>query len=81
MLIHQGNLLVGLGDDPRDVPVPTGDPPHEEHVVILKISPEDLRRFKNYFQGAPSPYEFSNEEIEAAGDAYIESRGEMRKGK
>ena len=56
VLIHKGQLLVGIGDDPRDFPVAPGDSPHEEHVVILKISPPDLTRFLNYFSGAPYPW-------------------------
>jgi hypothetical protein len=66
-LFLNGELLVGLGNDPRDVPVEPGDPPHEEHCVILKMSPRDLRRLQNYFSGAPYPWDHSNKEIQAAG--------------
>lgn len=49
--------------------------------MILKISPKDLRRFKNYFGGAPYPYDASNAEIEAAGDAYMQMQLDIKRGK
>jgi hypothetical protein len=81
ILVHNGELWVILGDDPRDFPVPPGAPPHEEHMVVLKISPENLKRFLNYFKGAPFPYEYSNEEIEAAGDQWAQMQLDIKRGK
>jgi hypothetical protein len=49
-------MHIYLGDDPRDFPVPPGEPPHEEHLVELKTNPEDLKRLRNYFSGAPYPW-------------------------
>jgi hypothetical protein len=65
------SMMVPLGDDPRDFPVPPGDPPHEEHWVQLRASPEDLKRLRNYFAGAPYPWTHSNAEIAAAGEGKI----------
>jgi hypothetical protein len=81
VLIAKGEIWIGLGDDPRDYSTPPDEPPHEEHVVVLKMTPEDLNRFRNYFSGAPCPYDFSNEEIEAAGDAWIQTQRDIKRGK
>lgn len=81
VLIHKGEVLVGLGNDPRDFPVPDGAPPHEETLVTLKISPEGLRRLVNYFGGAPWPYDQSNAEIDEAGEPWISLQNEIRRGK
>jgi hypothetical protein len=81
VLIAGDDIWIGLGDDPRDYPVPPDDPPHEENVVVLKVTPEDRKRLRNYFNGAPYPYDFSNEEIEAAGDAWIEMQRDIKRGK
>jgi hypothetical protein len=81
VLIHNGELLIGLGDDPRDYPVPLGATPHQEHVVTLKISEADLERLFNYFDGAPWPYTHSNEEIEAAGERWLREQDEIKRGK
>jgi hypothetical protein len=81
VLIAKGEIWIGLGDDPRDYSTPPDEPPHEEHVVVLKMTPDDLNRFRNYFSGAPCPYDFSNEEIEAAGDAWIQTQRDIKRGK
>lgn len=57
VIVHKGALLITLGRDPRDYPVPPGSPPHQERIVELKISEDDLTRLLNYFGGAPWPYE------------------------
>jgi len=72
-------LWVILGDDPRDVN--PGEYPHEEHVVVLKIDRADLKRLQNYFSGAPFPWDYSNEEIQAAGDEWIQQQSDLRRGK
>jgi hypothetical protein len=35
----------------------------------------------NYFHGAPRPYDLSNEEIDAAGEHWLEMQDEIRRGK
>ena len=76
VLIHNGELLIGIGDDPRDYPVPLGAPPHQEDVVALKISEDDLARLMRYFAGAfLSPP--SKEEI----DAFMQEEEEIKRGK
>ena len=64
MLISKGNIWLSLGNDPRDFP-------EEKHTIVLEIEPEDLKRFRNYFGGARFPYDYSNKEIEDAGDLWI----------
>jgi hypothetical protein len=78
VLIHKGELLIALGDDPRDFPVPPGEPPHQEHIVTLTIEGEDLKRLRNYFGGAPWPYQLSDAEIQAA---WIEQQIDIERGK
>ena len=80
LLFGKDEVWVGLGDDPRDYPVPPGEPPHEEHCVVLKGSAEDLKRLRNYFSGAPYPYESSNVEIEAAGEQRRTAKKNLRRG-
>jgi hypothetical protein len=80
ILIHKGELLVGLGDDPRDYSA--GQiPPHQEHIVTLKISADDLKRLRNYFDGAPWPYTYSKEEIREAGERHRSLENEIKRGK
>ena len=58
-IFFHGNesMLVPLGNDPRDFPVPEGDPPHEEHWITLKAErPDDLKLLRNYFGGLPYPW-------------------------
>ena len=74
LFVHEGNLRLILGDNPREIP-------DEEEMVVLKIRPEDLKRLRNYFSGAPWPYDASNEEIEAAGDAWMQMRLDIKRGK
>jgi hypothetical protein len=74
-------MMVGLGDDPRDFPVPPGDPPHEEHWVEFRVEPEDLKRLRNYFGGARYPWLRSNAEIAAAGERWLEMQDEIKRGK
>ena len=81
VLVGQGELLVGLGDDPRDYPVPEGEPPHQETIIRLKISEEDLNRLRNYFDGAPWPYDASNQEIEEASNRWWLMQEEIKRGK
>jgi hypothetical protein len=72
ILIANGELLVGLGDDSHGWP---------QHVVALKINKDDLTRLVNYFGGASWPYEHSNEEIEASGEHWLKMQDEIRRGK
>jgi hypothetical protein len=81
VLIHKNELLVGLGDDPRDFPTPPGEPEHQEHIVVLKISEDDLKRLQNYFGGAPWPYTHSKKEILTAGERWLIEQDEIKRGK
>jgi hypothetical protein len=76
-------LWVILGDDPHDSPrdFNPGEYPHEQHTVVLKIDRDDLKRLQNYFSGAPFPWDYSNEEIEAAGDAWLSMQEDIRRNK
>jgi hypothetical protein len=74
VLIAKGNIWLSLGNDPRDFP-------EEEHTIVLEIEPEDLKRFRNYFSGAPFPYDYSNKEIEDAGDLWIQQQIDIKRGK
>ena len=74
VLIAKGNIWLSLGNDPRDFP-------EEEHTIVLEIEPEDLKRFRNYFGGAPFPYDYSNKEIKDAGDLWIEQQIDIKRGK
>jgi hypothetical protein len=74
LLVHKDELWLILGDDPRDFL-------DEERPVVLKIDSEDLKRFRNYFGGAPYPYDYSNEEIEAAGDSWVQMQSDIKRGK
>ena len=73
----RGQIWVGLGNDPRDY----GDAEYQETTVILETTPEDMARLKNYFSGAPWPYEYSNAEIKEAGDQWIQQQIDIRRGK
>ena len=53
----------------------------EEDLVTLKIAPEDVNRIRNFFTGAPPPYNLSNAEIEAAGDHSLLLQDEIKRGK
>ena len=77
----KGEVWVGLGDDPRDYPVPEGAPPHEETLVVLTTSTRELRRLANYFGGAPWPYDHSIAEIEEEGQRWIQHELDIRRGK
>ena len=66
VLFMGGDMVIPIGDDPRDYPVPPGDPPHQETLVILKVSEKDRRRMHNYFSGAPWPYDQSLGKIASA---------------
>ena len=77
----EDELLAMMGDDPRDFPVPEGDPPHAEHVVVLNIEPQDLKRLRNYFSGAPYPWDYSRAEIKEAGERWIEQEIDFKRGK
>jgi len=81
ILVGRGDLLIGLGYDPRDYPVPPGAPPHQETFIRMKIEPEDLRRLGNYLGGAPWPYDMSNEEIEEQGESWLSLQTDIRRGK
>jgi hypothetical protein len=83
----RGELWIGLGNDPRDAGIDPRDDEtaHLEHLVVLRAETEDLQRLKNYFDGAPYPWTRSKAEIEAeieeAGDWYIQSEIDRRRGK
>lgn len=73
----RGQIWVGLGEDPSDY----GDEEYRETTVILETNPEDLKRLRNYFAGAPWPYDASNADISAAGDQWISQQIDIRRGK
>ena len=82
VLVHKGNLLVALGDNPNDYPLgPRAQRLFREHVITLEIQEEDLQRLRNYFSGAPKPYEYSNQEIEDAGENWIQQQIDIARGK
>ena len=82
VLLHKGNLLVALGDNPNDYPqLPRARRLFEQHIITLEIEEEDLKRLQNYFSGAPHPYEYSNEEIEEAGAQWIQQQIDVARGK
>jgi len=78
---RDSELWIMLGNDPRDFPVDAGEPQHQETTIVLKLEPEELERLVNCFGGAPWPYEFSNKEIEDAGDEWIQTQIDLRRGK
>ena len=73
LLFAKGDIWLVLGDDPRDDP--------EEHVVVLTVEENDLKRLKNYFGGAPYPWDYSKAEIKEAGSRYIEQLIDIKRGK
>ena len=82
ILIHKGNLLVALGDDPSDYPqLSNAKRLFRQHIITLEIEEEDLKRLQNFFSGAPHPYEYSNEEIEEAGEQWIQQQIDIARGK
>ena len=70
--IANGAVWLALGDDHL---------PGEGLRISLEIEPEDLKRFLNYFGGAPYPYDFSNKEINDAGEEYIQQLIDLKRGK
>jgi hypothetical protein len=81
LVAKEDELWAMLGDDPRDFPVPEGDPPHAEHLVVLNIEPGDLKRLRNYFSGAPYPWDYSSAEIKEAGERWVEQQIDLKRGK
>ena len=82
VLIQKGNLLVALGDDPHEYPLlPRAQRLFRQHIITLEIQEEDLKRLQNYFSGAPKPYEYSNQEIEDAGEQWIQQQIDIARGK
>lgn len=83
VLIHKGNLLVALGDNPHDYPALPQRTRRlfRQHIITLQIEEEDLKRLQNYFSGAPHPYEYSNEEIDDAGEQWIQQQIDIARGK
>jgi hypothetical protein len=81
VFVLKDELWAMLGEDPRDFPVPEGEPPHEEHTVVLKIEPRDLKRLRNYFSGAPYPWDHSAKEIEETGERFIQQEIDIKRGK
>jgi hypothetical protein len=79
VLIHGDELLISLSSHP----VPPGEPPtHLDAVVAFNgVDENDLQRLVNYFGGALYPYDHSNEEIDAAGEQWLEMQDEIRRGK
>jgi hypothetical protein len=73
LFFKDDKVWIILGDDPRDWP--------DEHVVQFKVSPQDLKRMKNYFAGAPYPYDYSIKEIYEAGERYLQEQRDIEKGK
>ena len=72
VVVHNSELLIPIGDDPRYYPVPP---------EVLKISDDDLERLRNYFGGTPRPYTHTEEEIMAEGEHWLEMQDEIRRGK
>ena len=44
-----------------------GDETPTQHIITAAIEEDDLKLLQNYFEGAPYPYEYSNEEISRGG--------------
>ena len=84
VLLHKGNLLVALGDNPNDYPILPSKRRQDlfnQHIITLGIEEEDLKRLQNYFSGAPHPYEYTNKEIEDAGEEWIQLQIDTARGK
>jgi len=81
VLIYKGNLLIALGDNANDYPRLPGPPRYRPNIITLSIEEEDLKRLQNYFDGAPYPYEYSNEEIQEAGEQWIQMQIDIARGK
>ena len=82
VLVHKGELLIALGDDPNDYPALPGKRKYlPQNIITLTISEDDLKLLQNYFNGAPYPYEYSNEEIEEVGERYIQQQIDLLRGK
>jgi hypothetical protein len=82
VLIHRGELLIALGDKPDDYPrLPSRPPRYRPNVIRLQIEEEDLKRLQNYLGGATYPYECSVEEVEEAGQQWIEMQIDKARGK
>ena len=73
----EGKSGCSLGEDPSDY----GDREYRETTVILDTSAEDLQRLRNYFAGAPWPYDASNAQIKEAGDQWISQQIDIKRGK
>ena len=76
-----GELWIGLGDDPRDFPVQDEDFPHQETLIVLKLEPRDLKRLVNCFGGATWPYDYTDKELDDLGSDYLEMQREIKRGK
>lgn len=78
---RDSQLLIGLGNDPRDFPPEDEYGECTETIIVLKLEPEDLKRLVNCFAGATWPYDYTNKELDDLGQHYLEMRREERKGK
>ena len=74
---HWLSVIRASGDAPGKgglaVALPIGweDDQIEDDLVFLQIDQDGLERIRNFFRGAPPPYNRSKAEIEAAGEGWV----------
>ena len=66
VLIHKGDLLIVLGGVLLNYPMLSGTKA-TQRIITAAIEEDELKLLQNYFEGAPYPYDYSNEELSEAG--------------
>lgn len=80
VLIHKGDLLIVLGGVLRNYPMLPGTKA-TQRIITAAIEEDELKLLQNYFEGAPYPYDYSNEEISEAGQQWVEMQIDLARGK
>jgi len=80
VLVHKGDLLIVLDGVPRNYPMLSGTKATQRIITVI-IKEDELKLLQNYFEGAPFPYDSSNEELSEAGQRWVEMQIDLARGK